>query len=176
MLLTACGFHPMYSTHGARSDVAQLSNIRVAFIKDEAGQTLRNAILDRLPVPARAPQYVLNISATETTTGIALASDNTITRQQLRDTLHAALMDTHTGKIVWQQDLFATSGYNILNSQFSTLIGQQDAQQRNLDDMADRLVEMLALFFDRPANDRKLPSPLAPPAVPPSLSSEIFGK
>jgi len=164
LLLTACGFHPMYGTQSAaaRNNTAQLSNVHVNFIKDEVGQALRNAIMDRMPVPAAAPQYQLNISTTETQIGIALTSDNTITRQQLRDTLHAELYDTRTQMIVWKQDLFATSGYNILNSQFSTLVGQQDAQERNVNDLSERLVNMLGLFFDRPADEQKLPPPPAP--------------
>jgi len=176
-LLTACGFHPMYSTQGSpHATLPQLTNVRIALIKDESGQALRNALLDRMPTPVAVPRYVLNIGVTEAQIGIAITSSATITRQQLRDTLHAELFDTAQQQVVWKQDISTTSGYNILDSQFSTLIGQQDAQQRNIDDLSQRMVDMLALFFDRPAEEQKLPTPVMPPIVPPSLSSEIFGK
>jgi len=156
--------------------MSQLANVRIALIKDESGQALRNALLDRMPTPVPSPRYVLNIGMTETQIGIAITSSATITRQQLRDTLHAELFDTRGQQVLWKQDLSTTSGYNILDSQFSTLIGQQDAQQRNIDDLSQRLVDMLALFFDRAADEQRLPPPVVPPATPPSLSSEIFGR
>lgn len=147
LVSTACGFHPMYGAQ--RTTSPSLTNVRVGIIADAPGQQLRNKLLDRMPPTVAAPRYQLAITLAEGQTGIAIANDATITRQQLRTTLKASLTDSQTQTIVWKQELFATSGYNVLESQFSTLVGQQDARQRNIDDLANRLVNLLAMYFDK---------------------------
>lgn len=169
--LAACGFHPLYGHQGAAasaSTTADLANINVAVIRDSPGQELRNAILDLMPPPVGSPRYTLNISTSETQIGIAIAQDATVTRQQLRTIMHAVLIDTQTQKPVWQQDLFSTSGYNVLDSQFSTLVGQEDARKRTLDDLAQRTVTMLGLFFERPVDEQIIkepPKPITPTPI-----------
>ena len=158
----------MYGTHGAASATSALANVKIGLIKDAAGQELRNGLLDRMPAAIIAPRYLLNITLTETQAGIAIATDATVTRQQLRTVLHAELIDGQIQKPVWKQDLFAVSGYNVLESQFSTLVGEQDARKRNVDDLAERLVNMLALYFDLPDTDRaaRQAHDTNPPPVP----------
>jgi len=150
LMLAACGFKPLYGHHSDGDKAPpELANIQVNFIKDAVGQELRNAIMDRLPPPKAQPRYQLNITVDEGQTGIAIASDATVTRQQLRDTAHIVLFDSVTQKNVWKQDLFTTAGYNILSSEFSNLVGEEDARMRNVDDLSERTVNMLALFFAR---------------------------
>ncbi len=150
LLLTGCGFQPLYGDHRAAKAVApQLAQIYVAPIADAAGQELRNMLLDRLPPIAKQPRYVLNTTLGEGKIGIAIARDATVTRQQLRSTVKANLTDRTTGKIIWKQEIFTTSGYNVQGSQFSTLVGENDARTRNARDLSERLLNMLALYFDR---------------------------
>lgn len=175
-LLAACGFHPLYGTQNNTAVPPKLAQIKVAFIKNSDGQILRNAILDRMPRPGPSQPYLLRVSLEETKVGIAISRDATVTRQQMRNTLHAELSDARTQQLLWKQDLFATSGYNILASQYSNLVGEEDARTRNLNDLADRLVGLLAMYFDLPEgakrerqiNDNTIPKPkdpFSPPAV-----------
>lgn len=149
LLLTACGFQPLYGDKGARTISPQLAQVSVAPISDAAGQQLRNFLLDRLPPPAPSPRYQLNIALAESKVGIAISRDATITRQQLRSVVTASLMDRTKNETVWTQQIFTTSGYNVLGSQFSTLVGEEDARTRNLNDLSERVVNMLALYFER---------------------------
>lgn len=150
MMLTACGFHPLYGTNSHNRAVApQMAQVNVPIIADAIGQQFRNLLLDRLPPPAAAQRYQLNVGLMETKVGIAISRDATVTRQQLRLVANANLIDRTTGKSVWRQEIFTTSGYNVLDSQFSTLIGEEDARKRNLTDLSERLINMLALYFER---------------------------
>jgi len=168
--LTACGFQPLYGTHSGRKAVApQLAQVRVGIIPNASGQQLRNLLLDRLPAPAANQNYQLAVEMVEGKIGIAIARDATVTRQQLRTTVRASLLDQRTNKIVWKQEIFTTSGYNVLASQFSTLIGEEDARTRNLTDLSERLVNMMALYFERgetgEARENVTAAPLLPSAV-----------
>ena len=149
-LLAGCGFQPLYGSHRAQKSVApQLANVYVTPIPDAAGQQLRNMLLDGLPTGTAQPRYVLNIALSEGKIGIAIARDATVTRQQLRSNLKASLLDRTTGKTVWQQEIFTSSGYNVQGSQLSTLVGEDDARTRNARDLSERLLNMLALYFER---------------------------
>jgi len=155
LLLTACGFAPLYGTHGNAETVApQLADVHVGVIPDAIGQELRNKILDLMPPPNDAPRYQLKIALAEGGLGVAIARDTTVTRQQLRDNLHAELFDTKTQKTVWEADTAATASYSVLNSQFSNLVAAQDAQRRNLDELSERVVNQLSLYFNLPEADR----------------------
>ena len=150
LLLTACGFHPLYETHDGRRTVEpQLASVNVMSIADVPGQEMRNQILDMMPPTAPNPRYQLRINLNESSLGISIARDATVTRQQLRNNLHVELFDSKMQKIVWKSDMAATSGYNVLASELSNLIGEEDARKRNVDDLAQRVVEQLALYFER---------------------------
>lgn len=173
--LAACGFQPLYGTGGARKAVApQLAQVHVPIIYDAQGQQFRNALLDRMPPPAATQRYQLNVGLLETKVGIAISRDATVTRQQLRTNATANLMDRSNNQIVWKQEIFATSGYNVLGSQFSTLVGEEDARKRNLEDLSERLTGMLALYFERgpenrPVNNHVTIAPAA--ALPDAVST-----
>ncbi len=161
-LLTGCGFTPMYGKSDAqRAVVPQLSLIEIGAIANEPGQQLRNQLIDRLYPRGRAagllPRYMLGVSLTESKQGIAISSDATVTRQQLVNSVDFSLLDNNTHTLLLQRHLFVTSGYNVLGSQFSTLIAEQDARGRNLADLADRITLSLSLYFSNPAGTRAAP-------------------
>ena len=150
LLATACGFHPLYETHnGGRTVDTQLANVNVLSIADAEGQEMHNQILDMMPPAVVAPRYQLRINLGESILGVSIARDATVTRQQLRINLHAELFDSKTQKIVWKSDMAATSGYNVLASQLSNLIGEEDARKRNIDDLSQRVIDQLSLYFER---------------------------
>jgi len=174
--VSACGFTPLYGTHSDNKIIApKLTQIAVSTIADAQGQQLRNLLLDRLPPPAPSQRYQLNVNLIENKVGVAISRDATVTREQLRSTVRANLYDRSLNKTVWTQDVFTTSGYNVLGSQFSNLVGEADARTRNLNDLSERLVNMLALYFERGenANERGENISAPPPVSPPSPISNL---
>ena len=81
LLLCGCGFHPLYG--GMNGDMKEtLSSIYVEPVPERIGYELRNTMIDLLDGPGTASgaAYRLKLGLNQTTQGIALQNDATITR------------------------------------------------------------------------------------------------
>ncbi len=151
VLLSACGFHPLYG--GANGGMnATLSTIYVEPVEDKIGYELRNTMIDLLDGPG-APAgaaYRLKLALSQTTQGIALQNDATITRYN--DTLKVTYTLTDmSGKVITSGTETGLSAYNVLpsspNANYGTLAAQQDADKRAADDIAERIRLDLNVYF-----------------------------
>jgi LPS-assembly lipoprotein len=153
VLLAGCGFHPLYGGVNAGMQ-ATLSTIYVEPVPDRLGYELRNRMIDILDGPGtpQGAQYRLKLSLTETTQGIALQNDATITRYN--DTLKIGYSLTDmAGKVVLSGFETGLSAYNVLpsaaNANYGTLAAKQDADKRAAEDIAERIRLDLNVFFAR---------------------------
>ncbi len=155
--LAACGFHPLYG--GLNSAMsATLSTIYVEPVPDRVGYELRNEMIDLLDGPgtARGAAYRLKLALTQTTQGIALQNDATITRYNDALKVTYTLTDM-TGKTVTSGTETGLSAYNVLptgstitaspQANYGTLAAQQDADKRAAQDIAERIRLDLNVFF-----------------------------
>jgi LPS-assembly lipoprotein len=152
-MLTACGFTPLYATRGeqASSVPSQFNDVAIANIPDQSGQYLRNALMDRLYSAGRPanPRYTLTVAPiTEGETDLDITKSSTATRTQLRLTTSMTLTETATGKTVLTRDLAVVNSYNVLESQFTTRVTEQNTRQSSLDNIARQIEAQLALFFN----------------------------
>jgi len=151
MLLGGCGFHPLYGgMNGAMSET--LSSIYVDPVPERIGYELRNTMIDLLDGPGTASgaSYRLKLALSETTQGIALQNDATITRYNDTLTVTYELSDM-AGHIVTRGTETGLSAYNVLpsapNANYGTLAAQQDADKRAAQDIAERIKFDLNVFF-----------------------------
>jgi LPS-assembly lipoprotein len=151
MLLGGCGFHPLYGgMNGAMSET--LSSIYVEPVPERIGYELRNTMIDLLDGPGTASgaSYRLKLALSETTQGIALQNDATITRYNDTLTVTYELSDM-AGHIVTRGTETGLSAYNVLpsapNANYGTLAAQQDADKRAAQDIAERIKFDLNVFF-----------------------------
>ena len=155
VLFTAgCGFHPLYGTASLGSSLAnQLSDIYVEPIQDygvaDTAYELRNYLVENLNANEPHARYKLKASLSETTQGLALLTDASITRYNDTLTVHYQLIDARNGKAVLSGDEVGLSAYNVVTSPYATLVAQQDADKRAAQDIAERLKIRLGVFFDR---------------------------
>lgn len=163
-LVTGCGFHPLYGTPSSRTSApnaaAALGQIRINTIADRQGQMLRNELIDRLhsngdPVD---PQYNLIITYNETQSDLGLSNDATSTRGQLTVNSNFTLVNK-AGATETSGAAQAVTGYNIQNSEFSTLLSHDDAEQRALRQLADNIQLRLALYFQKKPDAAPVPAP-----------------
>ena len=144
LLLGACGFHPMYGN----SLAPQLSSVYVEPIAERDGYELRNSLIDVLQSDgdAAGKAYRLKISLNESSQGIALQNDATITRYNSRLEARYTLSDAR-GNVLTTGTQTEMSSYNVVTSPYSTLVAEQDASKRAAQDVAERIHLDLGVWF-----------------------------
>ena len=149
--LSACGFHPLYGGLNGGMEKT-LSTIYVEPLPDKIGYELRNTMIDLLDGPGTASgaAYHLRLALTQTTQGIALQNDATITRYN--DTLKVTYTLTDAGgKVITTGVETGLSAYNVLpsgpNANYGSLAAQQDADRRAAQDIAERIRLDLNVYF-----------------------------
>jgi LPS-assembly lipoprotein len=149
--LTACGFQPLYAKRGPMGGTAgaELAKIRIANIPDRTGQYLRNALIDRMqPQGPSEAAYRLEISLLEQQVNLGIQQDATATRGQLRYTGTYVLRDGQ-GKELLREGFRASPSFNIIESEFGTILSSEDARERGLKEIADDITSRLAMYFTR---------------------------
>ena len=144
LLLGACGFHPMYG----KSLAPQLSSVYVEPIAERDGYELRTSLIDALRSdgdPA-GKQYRLKIVLNETSQGIALQNDASITRYNNRLEARFTLSDMH-GNVLTSGTQTELSAYNVVTSPYATLVAEQDSSKRAAQDVAERIHLDLGVWF-----------------------------
>ena len=146
LLLGACGFHPMYGSALA----PQLSSVFVEPIAERDGYELRNSLIDLLQSDgdAAGKAYRLKIFLNESSQGIALQNDATITRYNNRLEAHYTLTDTR-GNVLTTGTQTEMSAYNVVASPYATLSAEQDSSKRAALDVAERIHLDLGVWFRR---------------------------
>ena len=146
LLLGACGFHPMYGSALA----PQLSSVFVEPIAERDGYELRNSLIDLLQSDgdAAGKKYRLKIFLNESSQGIALQNDATITRYNNRLEARYTLTDAQ-GNVLTTGTQTEMSAYNVVNSPYATLSAEQDSSKRAALDVAERIHLDLGVWFRR---------------------------
>jgi LPS-assembly lipoprotein len=171
--LAGCGFRPLYGQRGVSSgSVSQeFEQIRITPIADRTGQMLYNELRDRLNPRGRpaSPRYVLSITLVERRENLAFRGDETATRANLYLTAtyvlrHAvsqggapqsempqgeAAPDEAGGEaglddIVTRGEARIVTSYDILESQYATLVSIDDARARSVRSLGDDIQIRLA--------------------------------
>lgn len=155
--LSACGFQPLYGTHGANPGAQRIfASVYVAPIEGErVGYELRNSLIDLLEADQSAADavYRLDIHIMETRRGVAVTPTASITRYNYQLKATYKLIDRRTGKIVTSGTQSTLSAYNVMpsssTSAYSTLVAFHDTQRRAAKDIAYRIRLDLGVFFSQ---------------------------
>jgi LPS-assembly lipoprotein len=149
----ACGFHPLYGGAAAGSGLSRaFATVYVEPIPDTGptatGFELRNALIDYLDSNEGAA-YRLKVTLNETTQGLALLSNASITRYNDTLTVSYTLTDSATGNVITKGTEKGLSAYNVVASPYASLTAQQDADKRAAQDIAERIRIDLGVFFEQ---------------------------
>jgi LPS-assembly lipoprotein len=147
--LGGCGFHPLYAPAGDPSGVMQ--SVYVDIIANRNGQLLRQALQQRLEGTDSTVEkrFVLKVTFYEASESIGIQTNSTQTRQ--RDTGHAGWVlqraEPPERKLTYGM-VRALDGYDILNDQFFySELAEEGVERRLADNMADQIVQALAVYF-----------------------------
>lgn len=156
-MVAACGFQPLYGNRIAGSAPAEFAQIKVEPIADRVGQQLHNHLLTILNPDGRAekPRYVMNTRLTESATSLGVRKTAFATRANLQVRAVYNLASATTGKNVFDGESTITVSYNILDSEFATLMAEKDAQARAVRELSEDIRIRLGVFFsDQAAQGR----------------------
>ena len=150
LFLAACGFSPIYGSHGKGSSPVsrQLSSVQIENIPDRNGQMLRNKLIDRMHTYGRPakPEARLEVSMGSTESAMGIQKDATTSRSQLSMTASFKLTDMN-GKILHQGGAHAVASYSKLDAQYGTLASQRDAYDRAINEIGEQIVNNIALYY-----------------------------
>jgi LPS-assembly lipoprotein len=154
LLLTACGFKPLYGTDTAQNQNghARLSDIEISNIPDREGVLLRNHLIDRFYQNGypTLPRYRLDVSAIRSQTrdlDVTIRSD--ATREQIRLSTTITLYDMQLDKKILSRELSAVGSYNVLESQYTTYVSRGDVRDNLVRDLALQTERQVMLALER---------------------------
>jgi LPS-assembly lipoprotein len=157
LLLSACGFQPLYGTKSTGQVITDFATVQVAPMRDRIGQQLHNQLEQLLHPRGAAPRYSYRLDATlkETTTSLAVKKSAFATRANLTVSVTYSLASLSERKSVVHASNSISVSYNIFDSEFETLVAEKDARTRAVRELAQEIRIRLGVFLR--ANKNKLP-------------------
>jgi LPS-assembly lipoprotein len=147
LMLTACGLQPLYAGGGKGAVARGLSGVTVSPIEGKSGWLMRNALIDRLSAAGSggAARYRLDVRLDDKLEGLAVLSDDTVSRE--RRTLRARyqLVDLSDGKIVLDATADSDVGIDVVSSEYATIAAEDTALENLTKDVADRILIKVSL-------------------------------
>lgn len=154
-VLSACGFSPIYGTHGGADKpvIEALNAVQIENIPDRNGQMLKNKLMDRMYAQGRpqSPTARLTVSLSTSETSLGVQKDATTTRSQLMIAASFDLTDT-SGRLLHRGAARSTVGYSKLDAQYGTLASQKNAYERGINEVGEQIVNNLSLYFAEKAS------------------------
>lgn len=153
LALAACGFTPEYAAR-AQSGPAQeiLRSVEIGSVPDSGGVMLKNKLMDRFYAGGRGPvRYRLGLDPlTESRQNLDITIDEEATRRQLRVGTNMVLTRVDTGAVLVRRPLYAIASYNVLQSQFTTRVTEQNARENAIADIARQVEQAVILALRAP--------------------------
>lgn len=156
LVVAGCGFQPLYSGGRNSEAAAELATVHIEPIADRVGQQLHNHLLDLLNPKGRTrdPRYVLRVILVGSTRDLAVAKSKFATRSNYRLFARYRLFEAGGEKSIFDGTKKVVSSYNILTSNFFTLIAEKDAKARAVQEISQDIRTQLAVFFVQRRADR----------------------
>ena len=155
-LLYGCGLRPLY-LKGKQNPQPDLTAIEIRPIVDRKGQILRNLLLDQLMPkgPSAHPAYVLYVTVDVSLTNLGIRRNDRATRALMQVTATYSLKRKQDEAQLFSGTSRASSGYDILDSNFATLVAEKDALQHSMETIAQDINLRLSLLFSSDPGSNK---------------------
>lgn len=150
LLLTACGFKPLYEAGGSSAAMqAHFAQIEVAPIPDRLGQVMRNRLLDRLN--SSGNKYRLEVVLEQTSEQYGTRPDTAKTQEQLTMFANMRLISYEGSepKVVIEERIRARTSFDVVQSDFAAVAQREDSAERLALELAERIQRRLALHFSQ---------------------------
>lgn len=160
-LVASCGFRPLHGGRAGAELSGELASIEIKPIADRAGQRLRNHLQDFLSPYGRPknPAYTLYVTLNEGVQHLAVKKSAFSTRVNLNMTARFTLSDAAGGKALFTGTAKIVSSYNILNSDYATLMAEKDARKRGVRELSNDIGTRLSAFLSKARPPLEKPGP-----------------
>jgi LPS-assembly lipoprotein len=173
LLLSSCGFQPMYSSQLTGGPV--IGNVQISEIQGKAGHVLRTELTRVLGAEnVTGPASRLDVDLYESSYRLGIRLDESATRAELRLTANY-VWTAPDGQRVMRGTLNQAVVYQIPNQAFGEIAAQDDARERAAETLAQRFRQELAMRVAQAEYEEAHPqtapqsTPVTPadPAAPP---------
>ncbi len=141
MLLSGCGFEPLYGTREGSAHTPLLARVQVTAVEGpEIVATIVMGALNHqlLSADSEGHDYDLYVEVDEVASPLAVQIDATVTRYNYRLRAKYVLFDRVNGGEM-KGSTEAVSSYNIVNSQYSTLFAERSAREKASNSLAEAI-------------------------------------
>ncbi|MGA8755814.1 MAG: hypothetical protein WB611_05710 [Stellaceae bacterium] len=151
--LSGCGWERLYADPETGPASADLRAIKVLPILERIGQRLEMALRNSLnprgePTPVR---YTLSTTLVYSLSSLGLQSQGTATLGQIDVHSTSNLKDIKTGQTLLTISLHEQNSFELNPNQYSTIVGEDDAQVRTVAELNQEIVRLLTLFMEQRA-------------------------
>lgn len=153
LVLTACGFQPVYGTNSDYNiEVSSyLSSVRFSQRSGPQGQQLQNALEDRFNPDASASLYgksfVMEFSLNSRRDAVVIEQDGSIARYNILLISQYRLLDEETGELLDEGTIRRTASFYNAPEKFAAYVAEKDAVQRALVELAEDYRLRIAAYF-----------------------------
>jgi LPS-assembly lipoprotein len=168
LLLSACGFEPLYDPAGPAAAVS--GRVEVGVIQGTPGFTMRERLVERLGLP-EATQYRLEVDLAFQKQGVATTKEDVTSRFDVTGTAVWTLIPIGSDQPALAGEERAVTGYSAptsdTSSAFAILSAQRDAEERLAVVLADRIARRVALAATQTPTGPGISGPVALDKLPP---------
>ena len=151
--LSGCGWRPLYADRETGPGDAELRAIKVDPIAERIGQRLTLALRESLnPDGAPAPQrYRLSILLTSARSDLGIQQTGLGSRGKLDVNANITLRDIRTGAPLLTTTSHVAESFDILANEYASVVAEDDARTRAVEELRRDIVTRLTLFLQRRA-------------------------
>src|SRR5438874_1831661 len=153
LALSGCGWTPLYADREAGPADADLQAIKVDPIPERIGQRLAMALRESLnpggtPIPQR---FRLSVLLKTTRSDLGIQSTGLGSRAKLDANADFTLRDIKTGVPLLATSSHVAESFDILANEYASLVAEDDARTRAVEELGRDIVTRLTLFLQRRA-------------------------
>jgi LPS-assembly lipoprotein len=150
VILSGCGWEPLYADRETSEAAASLRAIKVMPITDRVGQQLEMGLRSSFN-PNGDPQakqlYVLNVTLQKSLIDSGIQSQGLGTRGEVHLYAKYQLTDIATNKVLQNGTVHTSDAFDIQANGYSTVVAQNDAATRDVEEIRREIVARMTLFM-----------------------------
>jgi LPS-assembly lipoprotein len=149
LILTGCGWEPLYADSATEPAAAALRAIKVNPIPERPGQALEMGLRTAFNPTGEAvkQRYVLAVSLERSLYSTGIQSQGLGTRGELHITAKYQLTDLATNKVVQTGFVHSSDPFDIQANGYSTVVAQDDATRRDIEEIRREIIARITLYM-----------------------------